>query len=475
MEAKNPESGFGDPGFALTSLKSESWLEGEPGFFHKFPAVQSQSRASSGNASMFSTTPNRRDWLAGMAATSLGLGLSPRALADDRPALQPKSVAAIVTIYQKGLHADVLVGKILEGWKQDGGPGPALTLASMYVEQFTAKDVSRELARKYNVPMFDSIEQAVTVGGDRIPVDGVLSIGEHGDYPSNDKGQLLYPRRRFFAEITNAFQKYGRVVPVFSDKHLGPVWADAKWMYDRAQAMKIPFMAGSSLPVSFREPEIAVPMGCQIEVAVGIGYSHLDKYGAHALDCFQCLVERRHGAETGVKWVQCLQGDAMWTALDGGMIGKDLFDAALELVAKRPENVRSAEQAALFLFQYDDGFLGAVFMLPGFATGISVALRLKGDNDVLATRFEERLEPRLPHFASLLKGIERMIHTGRPSYPVGRTLLTSGILDRALTSRLQQQERLSTPELAIRYQPVDYPHAPQLDLTADPRNPPNGD
>ncbi|MEO2029067.1 MAG: hypothetical protein ABGZ23_24580 [Fuerstiella sp.] len=412
--------------------------------------------------------PTRRAWLAGAAATATCSGLSWQTVAAAAQPVKPKSVAAVLTAYEHGLHADVLIGKILEGWKQDGGPGPALKLASMYVEQFTDRDMARPMAEKYGVPIFSTIEQAVTVGSDHIPVDGVISIGEHGTYPSNSKAQHLYPRRRFFEEITDTFSKYDKVVPIFNDKHLGPVWSDAKWMYDRAKQMNVPFMAGSSMTVGYREPEIEVPIGCDIEAAVGIGYSGLDIYGSHALEFFQCHVERRKSAERGVKWVQCLQGEAMWKVLDDGIIRQNVFDTALAQVSHEAGDVRRTKDSTLFLFQYADGLLGAVFMLPGFARGTSIALKLKGQNQVLGTRFDERTEPRHPHFAWLLKGIERMVHTGRATYPVERTLLTSGILDTALTSRVQHQQKLMTPELAIRYQPVDYPHAPDPELNSRP-------
>ena len=124
--------------------------------------------------------------------------------------ITPKPVAAVLTAYRKGLHADVLLGKILEGWKQDGGPGLALRLVSMYVDQFPPGDLARDMSAKYNVPIFDTIAQAVTVGGDRIPVEGVISVGEQGSYPYNKKGQHLYPRRRFFGRLATAHHGGGR-------------------------------------------------------------------------------------------------------------------------------------------------------------------------------------------------------------------------------------------------------------------------
>ena len=68
--------------------------------------------------------------------------------------------------------------------------------------------MSRDLAKKHGFTIYDTIDEALTLGGKELAVDGVLCIGEHGKYPTNDKGQILYPRRRFFEEVTNVFAKH---------------------------------------------------------------------------------------------------------------------------------------------------------------------------------------------------------------------------------------------------------------------------
>lgn len=377
---------------------------------------------------------------------------------------QPKSVAAVITVYFQNSHADVLLTKIMEGWKHDGGLGPSLRLASIYVDQPEGSEFGLEILKRKNIPIFNTIEQAVTVGGNSIPVDGVLSIGEHGKYPVNELGQQLYPRKRFFEGITDAFRKYQRAVPVFNDKHISTVWTDAKWMYDRAKEMNVPFMAGSSLPVSFRTHPIDLPLGSELESAVGIGYSGLDIYGFHALECYQTLVERRSIAERGVNWVRCLEGDALWKLVDSGWIDPAVFQAALDIVPRSIPSVRDDSGVVLFQFEYVDGFRGALFMIPSAGRN-GVAIKKKG-GPIMATGFEERTDPKHPHFAYLLKGIERMVHTGQPPYPIERTLLTGGILDRALKSKYERGAVQQTPELKIAYTPVDYPHAPDPDLNS---------
>jgi hypothetical protein len=382
---------------------------------------------------------------------------------------QAKRVAAVVTEYRLHSHADLIVGKILEGYNHDGGAGPNLKLASLYVDQFPDKDMSRGLSKKFHFPICDTIEAALTLDGKNLAVDGVLIIGEHGNYPLNAKGQILYPRRRFFEAVTDVFVKTKKSVPVFNDKHLAATWADAKWMYDRSHELFFPFLAGSSLPLTWRRPELKLPKNCDLVEAVQIGYGPFEAYGFHALECLQCMAERRKGGETGVKSVQCLRGEEMWKALDAGRWSKTLLEAALECVPAHAAGdyrapTAKAKDAGVFLIEYRDGFRAAVAMLNGWVYegdggAFTFAGRLKDQEKPAATQFYLQGPDPFAHFAYLLRAIDSMIQTGHAPYPVERTLLTTGILDAVMTSAAEKNRRVETPHLKIAYQPTEWPFA----------------
>jgi hypothetical protein len=380
-----------------------------------------------------------------------------------------KKVAAVVTEYRLHSHADVIVGKILEGYNYDGGDGPNMQLVSLVVDQFPDKDMSRDLAKKYGFTIYETIEAALTLGGKDLAVEGVLCIGEHGKYPDNAKGQKLYPRRRFFEEVAKTFVKCNKSVPVFNDKHLAATWEDAKWMYDRARELFVPLLAGSSVPVTWRRPSLQLPKNCELVEAVQVGYGPFEGYGFHALEGLQCMAERRKGGETGVKAVTCLQGAEMWKALDQGAWSKKLLEAALELVpAHAPGDYREpttkAADAGLFLVEYRDGFKAAVAMLNGWVyEGDGGAFvfsgEVKGEDRPQACHFYLQQPDPFAHFAYLVKAIDALVQTSHTPYPVERTLLTTGILDAVMTSRAEKNRHVETPHLEIKYTPTEWPFA----------------
>ncbi|MGH9338501.1 MAG: hypothetical protein ACRD1R_02660 [Acidobacteriota bacterium] len=236
---------------------------------------------------------DRRDFVACLAAALAG---APRALASSAP-----SVAAIVTEYREMSHADVIVGRILEGYRPNNVfRKPRTRIVSMYTDQVPDNDMSRDMAAKHGFKIYPTVVEALTQAGDRLQVDGVLLIGEHGKYPTNEKGQKLYPRFELFQQVIEVFQSSRRTVPLFSDKHLSYSWQKAKKMYDQARRLGFPFMAGSSIPVTVRVPELEIPLDSRLEKAVAVGYGGLESYGSHTLEALQCMVERRAGGETGI-------------------------------------------------------------------------------------------------------------------------------------------------------------------------------
>ena len=70
---------------------------------------------------------DRRSFLLQSAAGLVVAG-APAAQLAASSAREPLPVAAVVTVYRENSHADVLVGKILAGYDQQGGAGPVSVL-----------------------------------------------------------------------------------------------------------------------------------------------------------------------------------------------------------------------------------------------------------------------------------------------------------------------------------------------------------
>jgi hypothetical protein len=416
---------------------------------------------------------DRRQFL---RATGLGLGAT--ALAAGRGAAaagaRPK-VAAIVTELRYRDHGNVILENFLEpyffnGERTDSG----FEVAGLYVDQTGPDDLVRDVASKYSIAVYPTIAEALCLGGERLAVDGVLSIAEQGKYPVNAKGQQEYPRKRFFDAIVDVFERSGRVVPVFNDKHLSYRWDWAREMYDTARRLRIPLMAGSSVPLAERRPPLELPAGAEIQAAVSIHGGPMESYDFHALEVLQSMVESRKGGETGVARVQFLRGEALWEAAEAGLWSPRLADAAMAaelgpdparptlrgLVQTPPLN---REPPHGILLTYRDGFRAIALKVGArsekqhaSATRWNFACQLAGEVGPRATTFYSRLWENRCLFKALAHAIQVFFRDQEAPCPVERTLLTTGVLEAAMESRLQAGKDLETPHLAIAYRPRDF-------------------
>lgn len=410
----------------------------------------------------------RRSFLGTMTA---GLAVGSQTIAAAKTANKRKRLAVVTTEWRYKSHAWHMAERFLVGYPINGRwHRPPLDVVAAYVDQRPEKDLSVQRSKEFGFPIYPTIAETLRCGGDKLAVDAVLIIGEHGNYPMSEFGQTKYPRYEFFKQVTDVFRHDGRSVPVFNDKHLSWKWEWAKEMVELSRELKFAFTAGSSLPVTWRMPAIDMPNGADVEELLGVSVGSIDSYDFHALEVIQCMAERRRGGETGVVAMQALRGDAVWKAMDAGNWaagGWDpkLFEACLsrsqtlaqpESFSHRyptPAQIREwVKDPIAYRYEYADGVKATMLMMNGLIGDFTFAARLKDESEPLSTLFYLPPNPNVTYSASLMSKAEETFLTGKSPYPIERTLLTTGLVEAGVRSLGSGQKRLETPHLAIRYQ-----------------------
>ncbi|MCI0461433.1 MAG: hypothetical protein L0Z62_31165 [Gemmataceae bacterium] len=419
---------------------------------------------------------SRRKFLAqAAAALSISGGLSsaqagsapPATARPGKPSAEGRRPLAVLsTVYRPLSYAALLTSRFLHGYPQGSTLHvPGQYVRTLHVDQTPDNDLSREVGREFGIHVTRSVEDALTAGTGRLAVEGVLLLAEHGNYPRNDRGQILYPRHELLEQVVSVFRRTGQRMPVFVAKHLSHRWDKASQMVAWARDAGFPLLAGSCVPLTWRRPEVELPPGCPVEEALVTAFGPVEVAGSDALDALQALVERRRGGEVGVRAVTCLTGQAVWRAGDEGLWSWGLLDAALErsesaaLGDVRRNVGRVAVQGmpqvppTAFLVEYRDGLRGTVLLLNGHVQDFCFAARVQGETRPVSCLFHQPPLPGARAFDCLAAMLERFFETGQPPFPVERALLTAGVLEVVMDSHARRGPRIETPHLEVSYRP----------------------
>ncbi|MFK7691673.1 hypothetical protein [Paenibacillus sp. HJGM_3] len=359
-----------------------------------------------------------------------------------------KRVAAIVTEYRFNSHADVILGRLLG----DFDYLPQVEVVSIYTDQVPDNDMSRAEAERCGIPIYATIEEALKKPIEGGGLDGVILIGEHGDYPEDERRRKQYPRRRLLEETLSVLDELNVRIPIFSDKHLSYNIEDTVWMYGQLKSRGIPFMGGSSIPHAPHVPKLQPKQFEEAKEILVVSFSTaIEAYGYHALEVLQSVAEKRSGGETGVQEVYALEGEQVWKAMDRGEWPEELMMNALALFDRngQPHPCESGDSPVLFIVEYKDGTKGYVIQQNRLSEQWAFAVRNEQGEIASAICDSEKGRP-FGHFETLTRLVEQFMMTGTPSFPMERVYMSSGLTNYAMES-LYLKRRLETPELLISY------------------------
>jgi hypothetical protein len=148
----------------------------------------------------------------------------------------------------------------------------------------------------------------------------------------------------------------------------------------RVRELKFPLIAGTSLTLTWRRPALELDLETPVKRAVGYFYGGKEAYGYHGVEVFQSMVERRKGGETGIQWVQCVEGTDVWKWSEANHWARNLLEEAMRYddTLKRGRLEENVKAPILFLLGYRSGLQGVVYLLTGQTEQAGFAAEIEG-------------------------------------------------------------------------------------------------
>jgi hypothetical protein len=397
---------------------------------------------------------------AGMAALT-GLTGAIAGAVPQTPQTLPRIAVCVSFWGGPGSHADWIICKLMDGYWWQGAHTPSrVEVVSAYIHQFDTSGLGQKVCKAKNIPIYKTVGEAVSLGAKELAVDGVVIVGEHGNYPTDLKGHWLLPRWWIYQQVVRVFEHSKRSAPVFNDKHLSYNWDDAKWMFDKSRELNFPLTGGSSIPVYFRKPEIEIPQDTPIKNSVVLGGASDEGAIFHCIDVLQAFVERRKGGETGVKTVQSIRGPETWKWVERNPWAGKLLDAVAAGFNLRQGHFQQGAQANACIIEYNDGTKSAV--ISGRGVGWTYAGEIEGQKDPAIISMLGWPGPYDQYHASNAQPhwITEMMVTKKEPFNAERLLLSTGITNHYMESNWENGRysaigrRIETAVLNIRYRPT---------------------
>ncbi len=218
----------------------------------------------------------------------------------------------------------------------------------------------------------------------------------------------------------------------------------AKARVAKASSRQIRLLAGTSIAVTWRLPDIDLPQDTPLKQALIVVQGPSFAAELDALDGLLPLLERRRGGESGVHSVRLIRGADLWQAGHDNAWSWELLAAALSrsdspqgdpaLDGRTQDLVglglvpKLAKEPRGYLLEHRDGLHSIIFVLDGVVADYNFALEAQ-DGARFSAQLYRPPKPVQHQFSRLAAVIEDFFQTGTPAWSLQRCLLTAGLLE----------------------------------------------